>query len=155
MSRRLVALALLLAATVVACASTSRSPRYHDFVAEQPALETVDAPTATRYELDALRVADGTTYQGTLELRGTRALLVVDVATWPSNERTERRYAGTVHRGDLVQLTFTGSGEAVGALECVDDGHSLTCVSRGAERIFDGRVPAARFERLALRASTW
>lgn len=130
------ALAVVLT-TIMACATTGRtttSNRATDIALPAPAV---------RYAFDAVRVHDGTTYQGTLEVRGDRAILVVDERR--GERHAERQLDGTIERGDVTYLGFDEAGE----LECADDGRGLTCAPK-RDRIFGGRVPQLRFERLSL-----
>lgn len=140
------ALALVLT-TIVACASTT-SRATTGWASEPAGAE----PTAVRYAFDALRVHDGTTYQGTLEVRGGRAILVVDErrGEW----RAERQLDGTIERGDVTYLAFIEGGAPAGELECTDDGHGLTCAPK-RDRIFRGRVPQLWFERLSLHVRSF
>lgn len=139
------ALALVLT-TIVACASTpSRTTTSWVTEAAEP------VPATVRYELDAIRVDDGTTYQGTLEVRGDRAILVVDERR--GEQRNERELGGTIERGDVTYLAFAEGGAPAGELECADDGHGLTCTPKH-DGIFAG-VPQLRFERLSLHVQSY
>lgn len=136
----------LVLTTIVACASTTSR------TTTSWATEAAPAPATVRYELDAIRVDDGTTYQGTLEVRGDRAILVVDERR--GEQRAERELGGTIERGDVTYLAFAERGVPAGELECADDGHGLTCTPKH-DRIFAGSVPQLRFERLSLHVQSY
>lgn len=123
---RLLALSLLLATLAIACAGTS--PR-----ATAPAA----GPRATRYKLDATPAPAGI-LQGTLEVRGQRVVMVLDI------DRTEQRFTGEIVHADVTRLSFDDGS----AFDCTADGALLACAARTRHGFF-GRSPL-RFEQLTL-----
>lgn len=156
---RVYAIALVLAVTAVACASTSRAGMTTPDATEEAAPR--DAPAVTRYKLDATPVAQHT-FQGTLAVHGDTATLELDrrarteVVTVDSSPET-LTYTGTIERGDVTTLAFTDSTNArVCELACADDGFGMSCTPHDARSVFGtGPMPLLRFERLSLRVNSF